>query len=130
MSSPESLQDPVLWRKLHNLWISEVYHGLKPQVAGRLAIAIDQEVTIIEAGEPISHPRPDLHMTVKDREKSRRPSSPEGEASRAVAYAEGIEEISTESRHFIVLRDLNGMRVVAVLEILSPTLSAAGIVDR
>ena len=73
------LEDPVLWRKVHNPWISEVYQALKHQVAGRLGLSIDQE---------------------------------------AVAYAEGVEQWSAESRHFVVLRDLGGGEVVALLETL------------
>lgn len=38
-----------------------------------------------------------------------------------VAHAAGVEDWSRETRHFLVLHDLNGERVVAILEILSPT---------
>ena len=117
-------EDPLLWRKLHNLWISEIYQCLKPQVAGRFSLSIDQEVTMLEIGEVTRRLRPDLRST----EGSPLSAASAGEPSQgakktagAVAYAEGVEAFSTESRHFIVLQDLEGKRVIAVLEVLSPT---------
>jgi hypothetical protein len=110
MPAPDSPpEDPGLWRKIHNLWISEVYHALKPQVAGRLSISIDQEVTLVELGQGTGRLRPDLHLSEGGPLGGRRPP-PAGKEARAglgdarptgaVAYAEGVEECSTESRHF------------------------------
>ncbi|MBI4586658.1 MAG: DUF4058 family protein [Planctomycetes bacterium] len=112
-------QDAVLWRKVHNLWISELYHAVKPQVAGRLTLSIDQEVTLIELEEPPLRIRPDLHLSEGAPAKDQAPAAKK--ATGAVAYAEGVEAFSTESRHYLVLRDLNDKKVVGLLEILSPT---------
>jgi hypothetical protein len=121
MSIPEQrTSDPNLWRRIHNLWISEIYQAIKPQVLGRLSISIDQEVTLIELEGAATRMRPDLHLS----EKQPQGGIGAGQASKpsgAVAYASGLEEWSTESRHFIVIRHLSGERVVGVLEILSPT---------
>jgi hypothetical protein len=114
-----SLADPVLCRKVHNPWISEIYHALKPQVAGRLSLSIDQEITLVEPEAPPQRLRTDVHLTELGAAAppSARPKSTAG----TVAYAEGVEPWSADSRHYIVLRDLSGGEVVALLEILSPT---------
>ena len=112
-------EDPSLWRKVHNLWISELYHALKPQVAGKLSLSIDEEVTLVETEGPPRRLRPDLHLTEGfSQGKENREAKP---LPGAVAYAEGTEDCATESRHYLVLGDLSGKRVVGVLEILSPT---------
>lgn len=113
-------KDPVLWRKIHNLWISEIYQRLKPQVKGRLALGIDEDVTVSTYDAPPSRVQPDLYAS------ERTPAAPQPSRSslgslHAVAYAEGTEEWDTEIRHFIVVRDLRGESVVGILEILSPT---------
>jgi hypothetical protein len=110
-----SLEDPTLWRKVHNPWISEIYQALKAQVAGRLGLSIDQEITLIELEGAPRQLRADLHLTELRAEGG--PAVHTQPHAGAVAYAEGLEEWSTESRHFIVLRDLSGERVVALLEI-------------
>lgn len=112
--------DAGTWRKVHNLWISEIYHSLKPQVAGRLALSIDEEVTLVEIEGPPDRRRPDLYLSETPGTRRQQPEHPRT-ASGAVAYAEGVEEVSTESRHYLVVHDLRGSRVVGVLEILSPT---------
>ena len=116
------IEDPSLWRRVHNLWISELYASLKPQVAGRLSLAIDQEITLFEQDNAAERLRPDLHATPRasDPAPPPQPALQPG-ATRAVGYAEGVEAWSTESRHFLVLRDLDGGQVQGVLEILSPT---------
>jgi hypothetical protein len=119
LSTKRDLQNPTFWRKVHNLWTSEIHQALKPQVAGRLSLAIDQEITPIEIDTPPQRLRTDLHLT--DVGPPRAPSTKVKPATNAVAYAEGVEPWSTESRHFIVLEDLGGGQVVAVLEVLSPT---------
>jgi hypothetical protein len=117
--SQGSLEDPGLLRKIHNPWISEIYHALKPQVAGRLALSIDQEITLIEPEAPPRSLRADVHLT--DLGVTGAPSAKAKSSVGAVAYAEGVEPWSADSRHFIVLRDLSGGDIVALLEILSPT---------
>jgi hypothetical protein len=115
-----ALEDTVPWRKIHNPWISEVYQALKPQVAGRLGLSIDQEITLIEMDSAPQGIRADIHLTeLGGRVESGTPRArmPAG----AVAYAEGLEQWSAESRHYVVLRGLAGGQVVALLEILSPT---------
>jgi hypothetical protein len=114
------LADPALWRKLHNPWISEIYQALKPQVAGRLSLSIDQEITLIEPDGELQRVRADLHLTEAD-DVMREPGAQPSHHSGAVAYAEGVEPWSSDSRHLLVLRDLSGGVVVALLEILSPT---------
>ena len=114
-----SLADPMLWGKVHNPWISEIYHALKPQVAGRLSLSIDQEISLIEAEAPPQRLRTDVHLT--DLGTAGAPAAKPMPSTGAVAYAEGVEEWSRESRHFVVLRDLSGGEVVALLEVLSPT---------
>jgi hypothetical protein len=112
--------DSSVWRKVHNLWISEVYTALKPQVAGRLSLAIDQEITLLDHDVPVERMRPDIH-TVAHGTHPAPSTNPSGGAPRAVEYAEGVEAWSTESRHFTIQRDLGGGQVIGVFEILSPT---------
>ncbi|MBI4602072.1 MAG: DUF4058 family protein [Planctomycetes bacterium] len=114
-----SLADPVLWRKVHNPWISEIYHALKPLVLGRLSLSIDQEITLIEPEAPPRSLRTDVHLTDLGSAGASplKPASTTG----AIAYAEGVEPWSADSRHYLVLRDLAGGEVVALLEILSST---------
>lgn len=113
-----AFSDPMLWRKVHNLWISEIYQELKPQVAGRLSLAIDQEVTLIDPSADPMRIRPDVRVTAIGKPvTAARPAVAGG----AVAYAEGVESLSAESRHFITVQDLTGARVIGVIEVLSPT---------
>lgn len=113
-------KDPTLSRKVHNLWISELYYAIKPQVKGRLSLGIDEDVTLIELDGSVSRVLPDFYASKRAVGGASRPAQ-ELRAVDAVAYAEGTEDWVTESRHFLVLRDLRGQTVVAVLEILSPT---------
>jgi len=84
MPASDSLpEDPGLWKKIHNLWIGEVYQALKPQVAGRLSISIDQEVTLVELGQGTGQLRPDLHLSERGLLGGRRPP-PAGKEDRAV----------------------------------------------
>jgi hypothetical protein len=81
---PGAIENPSLWRKIHNLWISEIHHSLKPQVKGRLTISLEDDVS-------------------------------------AMPRTVGVEDWSREVRHHIVLQDLSGENVVAILEVLSAT---------
>jgi hypothetical protein len=116
---PPDLDRPELWRTIHNLWISEICQSLKPQVKGRLGISIDEEVTLTDAAGDKSRHYPDLHVSAG---KPERPVvAGDSPATGAVAHAVGVENWSRESRHFIVLEDLQSRRVIGILELLSPT---------
>lgn len=116
---PGTLENPFLSRKLHNLWISEICQYLKPQVKGKLTLSIGEEITLVDLSGERSRLYPDLHLTGgADRKVS---GNLPGEAINAVAHAVGTEEWSRETRHYLVLHDLSGEQVVAILEVLSPT---------
>jgi hypothetical protein len=116
---PGTLENPSLWRKIHNLWIGEVCQSLKPQVRGRLSISIGEEVTLLEVGGGRTRVYPDVHLAGGDARVG--PTASTLAATGAVAHAAGVEDWSRETRHYIALHDLAGERVVAILEILSPT---------
>ncbi len=116
---PGTLENPLLWRKIHNLWIAEICQSLKSQVMGRLTISIGEEVTLVDIGGDRSRVYPDLHLAGSSSGEGASTSA--REATGAVAHAAGVEDWSRETRNYIVLHDLSGEKVVAVLEILSPT---------
>lgn len=114
-----TLENPFLWRRIHNLWIAEICQTLEPQVRGLLTMSIDEEVTLVELAGDRSRVYPDVHLG--DGRGAAAPVGPARGATGAVAHAVGLEDWSRETRNYIVLHDLSGERLVGIPGPLSPT---------
>jgi hypothetical protein len=130
MPSPFPGMDPFIegqvWKDFHHAFIGEARATLIPQVRPRYVVRVEERVYLDEQpDEEITLIEPDV-MVVED-------SEAEGPGPRGAGAALAVEPVilslpmpAEQKQRFLALRERETLRLVTVIEILSPTNKRGG----
>jgi hypothetical protein len=110
-----------LWAFFHKDWLLEIRTALRPQLPGDYHLFVESESILIspEGESPPVPILPDLSVARTDTPRSTPSTSVQTEPTAAVI--EYVEEIEVDSKYSLLIRRAPENRIVAALEIVSPT---------
>lgn len=113
------LEHPVLWEGVHARLIVAIANQLQPRLDPRYITSIEERVFI----EGPQRRVPDLWIQ-KANDAVEAPIRPEAESDTALIVE--VEDLEIHQTRIEILDAYNGMRLVAMIEVVSPTNKAAG----
>ena len=113
------LEHPVLWESVHAHLIVAIANQLQPRLDPRYIASIEERVFIEGPQRRI----PDVWIQRVHQESERTPLV-EGESDTAVIVE--VENLELHERRVEILDSYNGLRLVCLIEAVSPTNKAAG----
>jgi Protein of unknown function (DUF4058) len=113
------LEHPALWESVHARLIVAIANQLQPKIDPRYITSIEERVFIEGPQRRI----PDVWIQRVAEELEMTPLA-EGESDTAVVVE--VENLEIHERRVEILDSYNGMRLVSLIEVVSPTNKAAG----
>jgi hypothetical protein len=116
----DRVESAGLWAFFHKDWLLEIRTALRPQLPGDYHLFVESESILISPdGEPPVPILPDL--AVARLEGNTGFPAPAATAEPTAAVIEYVEKVEVDSKYSLLIRRAPENRIVAALEIVSPT---------
>lgn len=120
------LEHPVLWESVHARLITAMANQMQPRLDPRYVASIEERV-YIEAGAAKRVPDVWIQERFATRELPGPGAVAVAEPETDVGVEVDVQELEIHQKRIEILDVYNGMRLIAVLELISPTNKAAGV---